>query len=452
MEYLDNYNKWEEKVHAFISYNKEAEGGEGELKDWPIAIKDVLLTKDFKTTAASYILENFEPTENATVVEKLREAGAKIIGKTNCDEFAMGSSTEFSAFGPTKNPYDLERVPGGSSGGSAVSVATGMARVAIGTDTGGSVRQPASFCGVLGLKPTYGRISRYGLIAMASSLDTVGIFSRTASDAKKVLEIVSGPDPLDATSVNRHSRENGNPLDINGSRVRHGMTGGESFKLGLVKEVAEMELAPEVKKVFEQTKKTLAELGADFVEVSIPLLPLSLPLYYIIMSAEVSSNMARYDGLRFGKKAEAKNLADYYKEARATFGAEVKRRILLGTFVLSHGYHEAYYEKATALRADLTQQVEAALADCDGLFLPTTPTTAFKLGEKIDDPVSMYLSDLFTVFANLTGHPAVSFPAGFINNLPIGLQLVGKNFSEENLLDIVSLFEKNTDFNKKEPA
>jgi len=436
-EYLGNYKKWEKKVKAFLAFDENAKGGEGEVKDWPIAIKDVLLTKDFITTAGSKMLSNYQPLEDATAVKKLRDSGAAIIGKTNCDEFAMGGSTEFSAYGATKNPWDLLRVPGGSSGGSAAAVATGMARVALGTDTGGSVRQPASFCGVLGLKPTYGRISRYGLIAMASSLDTVGIFSRNASDAKKVLEIISGPDPLDSTSLSPNLK----PITYN-LKPR--------FSLGVIKEI---DMAPEVKNIFERTKKIFEKIGAEFVEMSIPLLPLSLPIYYIIMPAEVSSNLARYDGLRFGAKAEAKNLDDYYKKTRGQFfGPEVKRRILLGAFVLSHGYHEAYYDKARALRTALRRQVDLALSKCDALFLPTSPTPAFLLGEKLDDPVAMYLSDLYTVFANLTGHPAVSFPAGFVGDLPFGMQFCGANFAEEKLLDIISEFEKVTNFHKKEPS
>ncbi|MDW8097186.1 MAG: Asp-tRNA(Asn)/Glu-tRNA(Gln) amidotransferase subunit GatA, partial [Aquificaceae bacterium] len=399
----------------------------------PVAVKDNINVLGFPTTCASKILQGYVSPYDATVIERLKRAGAIIVGKTNMDEFAMGSSTEYSAFFPTKNPWDLERVPGGSSGGSAVAVAVRSAPLSLGSDTGGSIRQPASFCGVIGLKPTYGRVSRYGLVAFASSLDQIGPFGRTTEDVALIMEVISGHDPRDSTSskelVPKFTQELGK--DIRGLRV------------GYVKEFMEG-LEEGVKTSFENFLKELQKEGCEVVEVSLPHVKYSIPCYYIIAPSEASSNLARYDGVRFGYRAkEYTDLFDMYSKTRDEgFGPEVKRRILLGTFALSAGYYDAYYLKAMKVRRLIAQDFEKAFEKVDLIATPTTPTTAFKFGEKTSDPISMYLSDVFTVSVNLAGLPGISIPIGMWKGLPVGGQLIGKAFDEGTLLRVSYWWEK----------
>ncbi len=426
---------------------------DGSLKGVPVAVKDIIVTADGRaSTAASKILEPFKSPYDATVVTKLKEAGAVIDGKTNLDEFAMGSSTETSALGKTMNPWDPARVPGGSSGGSAAAVASRSVPVALGTDTGGSVRQPAAFCGVVGLKPTYGRISRYGLIAMASSLDQAGTLTTTVSDAATVLGVLSGNDPLDATSVDRPVPDYRKALagDVKGLTV------------GLPKEYfdsAEDGLQPEVRKAVEAAADDLRGAGATIREVSLPHAEYAIAAYYIVMPAEASSNLARYDGIRFGDSVERDpdwrgTLEEVYLQTRGRgFGDEVKRRIMLGTYALSAGYREAYYKKAMQVRTLITRDFEHVFGDVDVLLTPTTPTTAFKVGEKVDDPLAMYLNDIFTVTANLTGLPAISVPGGFDDHgLPIGIQLIGPHWGEETILRAAHAYEQQHDWHTRRPA
>ncbi len=413
-----------------------ASGKPTELTGIPIAVKDVLVTQGLKSTAGSKILSNYVPPYTATAAQRLLDAGMVLLGKTNCDEFAMGSSNENSAFGPVKNPYDPARVSGGSSGGSAVAVAAGYAPAALGTDTGGSVREPASFCGVIGFKPTYGRISRYGLMAMASSLDQVGIFAHDAHDVGTLLHAMSGFDPHDATS----SRENVpdyRKLIAEERPVRIGIP--KEFRDGLAGAASEWFQA-----AIERCKKAS---GVTFVDVTLPHIGDSLAVYYIIMPSEVSANMARYDGLRYGTMSEAAgDLETLYRHNRAAgLGAEVKRRVLLGTYALSAGYYDAYYAQAAKVRNLIAQDMDAVFQNVDLVLGPTSPTPAFKIGEKQSDPLTMYLSDIYTVAANLTGVPAVSFPAGTIEELPMGLQLMGPKWSEGLLLQLVRRLSVNAD-------
>jgi aspartyl-tRNA(Asn)/glutamyl-tRNA(Gln) amidotransferase subunit A len=400
----------------------------------PIAVKDVFTTKDVRTTAGSKILENFIAPYDATVVSRLEEAGAIILGKTNCDEFAMGSSNENSGFHPVRNPRDHTRVPGGSSGGSAAVVAAGTAVASIGSDTGGSIRQPAAFCGVVGLKPTYGRLSRYGLIAFASSLDHPGPFAKTVKDAAILLEVMAGRDPMDSTTadipVPDYCEHVGRPV--------------EGMKIGVPMEYFEDGLDTDVRAAVELGLHELACAGAQIVPLSLPHTSYAIPTYYVIATAEASSNLARYDGVRYGLRSkEAKTLSEMYRRTRdAGFGAEVKRRIMLGTYVLSAGYYDAYYLKAQRVRSLLARDFDEAFAKVDVLITPTTPTPAFKLGEKTDDPLAMYLADIFTVTADLVGIPGISIPCGKSKEgLPIGMQILGKHFDEATVLRVAHVAE-----------
>ena len=395
----------------------------------PIAVKDVFATKDVRTTAGSKILANFISPYDATVVTRLEEAGAVILGKTNCDEFAMGSSNENSGFYPVHNPRDHSRVPGGSSGGSAAVVAAGTAVASIGSDTGGSIRQPAAFCGVVGLKPTYGRVSRYGLIAFASSLDHVGPFGKSVKDTALMLQYMAGREPLDSTSADVPVP---NYLDQIGQPVR-------GLRIGVPEEYLGEGLDKEVRRAVEAGIQELAKAGCEVVPISLPNTKYAIPTYYVVATAEASSNLARYDGVRYGVRAtDGKTLAEMYRRTRdAGFGAEVKRRIMLGTYVLSAGYYDAYYLKAQRVRRLLANDFHQAFAKVDAIVTPTAPTPAFKLGEKTDDPLAMYLADIFTVTANLAGIPGISIPCGKSKEgLPIGMQIFGKHFDEPMVLRV----------------
>jgi aspartyl-tRNA(Asn)/glutamyl-tRNA(Gln) amidotransferase subunit A len=411
----------------------------------PLAIKDLICTQGVRTTCGSHILENYIPPYDATVIEKLKAAGAVLVGKANMDEFAMGSSTENSFFGPTRNPWDLERIPGGSSGGAAAAVAAGECIASLGSDTGGSIRQPASCCGVVGIKPTYGRVSRYGLVAFASSLDQIGPFSKDVRDAALLLQAICGHDFRDSTSVNVPVPDFTQSLVDN---VR-GMI------LGIPKECFREGLDPEVESAFREAVRNLEKLGAKTVEVSLPHSEYALAVYYILAPAEASSNLARYDGVKYGFRAKGSfDLMEMYKETRSQgFGAEVKRRIMLGTYALSAGYYEAYYRKAAQVRTLVRQDFEKTFAHCDVLLTPTAPTPAFKLGEKVDDPLQMYLSDIFTIPCNLAGLPGLSLPSGFSKQgLPIGLQILANHFQEEKMLRAAYVYEQNTEYHLRQPA
>ncbi|HPA25298.1 MAG TPA: Asp-tRNA(Asn)/Glu-tRNA(Gln) amidotransferase subunit GatA [bacterium] len=406
----------------------------------PCSIKDVIMTEGIRTTAASKILENYIASYDATSVGKIKNAKAVILGKNNCDEFAMGGSNENSGFGPVKNPLDLERVPGGSSGGSAVSVAADLAVYALGTDTGGSVRQPAAFCGVVGLKPTYGAVSRHGLIAMASSLDQIGPLTKNIEDAKIIFDIIKGKDKFDSTSQefpisNQPTGRTGFQFPINFKKL----------KIGIPKEYFVKGIDTEVESAVREVIKKAEALGAEIVEVSLPYTEYALAVYYIIQPAEASANLARFDGIRYGKRAEAtENLIEVYKKTRAEFlGEEVKRRIMLGTYTLSAGYFDAYYKKANAVRKLIKQDFTNVFESVDLLITPTTPTSAFKLGEKTSDPLTMYLEDIFTVPINLAGLPAMSMPAGQTKSgLPIGVQLIAPWFGEDVLFEVGEELER----------
>jgi len=392
-----------------------------------VAVKDNMVMRGVRTTAGSQILSNYKPPYTATAIEHLEDAGAIIIGKTNQDEFAMGSSTENSAFGPARNPWDTERVPGGSSGGSAVAVAAGIAMAALGSDTGGSIRQPASLSGVVGLKPTYGRVSRYGLIAFGSSLDQIGPFAKSVEDAARILAVIAGRDPSDSTSSNVEIDDYVSGLggDIRGLRV------------GVVREYDVAGLDAEVKEKVGAAIALLKDLGAEIIDISLPHAEYAVPVYYLIATAEASSNLARFDGVRYGFRAEeATTLKAMYSRTRDKgFGAEVKRRIMLGTYALSAGYYDQFYGKAQKVRSLIDRDFRNAFEKCDVIATPTAPTPAFKLGEKADDPLAMYLSDVYTITANLSGVPALSLPCGLSSSgLPIGIQLIGKHFAEAKLL------------------
>ncbi|MEE9500121.1 MAG: Asp-tRNA(Asn)/Glu-tRNA(Gln) amidotransferase subunit GatA [Candidatus Omnitrophota bacterium] len=436
LERIDAVNK---KLNAII-YRSHPRGGTG----IPIVIKDNMCVKDEPTTCASRILEGFKPPYDATVIKKLKEAGFVLMGKSNMDEFAFGSSCETSCYGPTRNPWDLERIPGGSSGGSAASVAAGMVPMALGSDTGGSIRQPASLCGIVGMKPTYGRVSRYGLIAFASSLDQIGPLTRSVSDSAMLLNVISGYDEMDSTSLDL-------PVpDFTQSLVND----VKKIKIGIPKEYfPEGGIDREVEKAITKSKDILIALGAEPVEISLPHTEYAVSCYYIIAPAEASSNLARFDGDQYGLRKDAKNMVGMHMNTRtAGFGSEAKRRILLGTYSLSSGYYEAYYLKAMKVRTKIKHDFLDAFKLCDAILTPTTPTPAFKIGEKIDDPLSMYLSDIFTIPANLAGIPGISIPCGFTEGgLPIGLQLLAKPFDEEALIRVAYTFEQNTDFHKRKP-
>jgi aspartyl-tRNA(Asn)/glutamyl-tRNA(Gln) amidotransferase subunit A len=401
----------------------------------PVGIKDVMCTRGVRTTAGSKILENFIPPHDCTAVARLESAGAVVLGKLNCDEFAMGSSNENSAFHPVRNPRDLSRVPGGSSGGSAAAVAADMAVVALGSDTGGSIRQPASFCGVVGLMPTYGRVSRYGLIAFASSLDHIGPLTKNAKDAATVLHTIAGRDPMDSTSADV-------PVPDYVAELEKPVSG---LKIGMAEEYFGDGLDAEVRKAVEDAIQTLAKLGCDVVPVSLPHTEYAIPTYYIVATAEASSNLARFDGVRYGYRAKnARTLSDMYRRSRDEgFGTEVKRRIMLGTYALSAGYYDAYYLKAQKVRALLTQDFDIAFKKVDAIVTPTSPTAAFKLGEKANDPLAMYLADIYTVTADLAGIPGISIPCGETREkLPIGLQILGRHFDEATILRLAHAYER----------
>jgi len=415
----------------------------------PVSIKDNICTQGYNSECCSKILEGFKPPYDATVIRKLKEAGALILDlKANMDEFAFGSSTENSCFGPTHNPWNLEYVPGGSSGGSAAAVASDEAILALGSDTGGSIRQPASFCGVVGLKPTYGRVSRYGLIAFASSLDQIGPLTKDVKDCAILMNVISGYDPYDSTSVN---------LDVPDYTKSLG-TDIKGIKVAIPKEYFIEGLDAEVKTIIEEAINKLKDLGADNEQVSLAHTEYAVPVYYIIATAEASSNLARFDGVQYGYRAQssklkAQSLIDMYKQTRGEgFGEEAKRRIILGTFVLSHGYYDAYYIRALKVRTLIKQDFDAVFKEFDCIVTPTSPTPAFKIGEKVEDPLKMYLSDIYTISANLAGIPAISIPCGFTKKgLPVGLQILAKPFNEEMLLRVAYAYEQNTSWHKMKP-
>jgi aspartyl-tRNA(Asn)/glutamyl-tRNA(Gln) amidotransferase subunit A len=420
-----------------------AKGDRGPLLGIPLIHKDIFCTDGVKTSCGSRMLDNFISPYDATVVSRLKQAGVVMLGKANMDEFAMGSSNETSYYGPVKNPWDLKKVPGGSSGGSAASAAARLAPLTTGTDTGGSIRQPAALTGVTGVKPTYGRVSRYGMIAFASSLDQAGVFARSVADAAPALQAMAGFDPKDSTSVDV-------PVPDYTAALKEPLKG---LKLGLLKEFFEG-LEPRNAALIRDALKVYKELGAETVEVSLPSLPLSVPTYYVVAPAECSSNLSRFDGVRYGYRCEnPKDLLDLYKRSRGEgFGPEVKRRIMTGTYVLSAGYFDAYYLKAQKVRRLITDDFRSAFAKVDLVIGPTTPTPAFDIGAKIDDPVTMYLNDIYTIGANLAGLPGLSMPCGLIDGLPMGLQLVGPHFSEEKLLRAGHHYQLATDWHQRTPA
>ncbi|MCR4925562.1 MAG: Asp-tRNA(Asn)/Glu-tRNA(Gln) amidotransferase subunit GatA [Clostridiales bacterium] len=410
----------------------------------PIAVKDNICTKGITTTCSSKILSNFKPTYNATVVERLNEAGMVIVGKLNMDEFAMGSTTETSYFGATKNPWNIECVPGGSSGGAAASVAADEAIIALGSDTGGSIRQPCSFCGVTGLKPTYGSVSRYGLVAYASSLDQIGPIGKDVADCAAMYSIISGRDEKDGTSMDFEK--------FDYTEVLKGEVKGK--KIGIPSDYFGEGIAKDVKKKVLAAAEKLKEMGAEIEEFDMPIVKYAIPAYYIIASAEACSNLSRYDGIKYGYKSEsARNLRETYIKSRSEgFGMEVKRRIMLGNFVLSSGYYDAYYKKALQAKKLIQQSFFDAFEKYDMLLGPVAPTTALKLGESLSDPLKMYLGDIYTVMINIAGLPAVSVPCGFdSNNMPVGLQLIGKPFDEKTIMQVAYQYEKATDFSDKKP-
>ena len=454
---FDRIDLVEDKVKAFTHLmrdkalqqakaadSKIARGEEQPLLGIPIALKDLICTSGSLTTCASNILNQFISPYNATVVNRLQAAGAVIIGKTNMDEFAMGSSNENSTYHPTKNPWALDRVPGGSSGGSAAAVAAHECIAALGSDTGGSIRQPAGFCGVTGLKPTYGRVSRFGLVAFASSLDQIGPITKSVADAAILMNVIGGKDRQDSTSADVPMPDFTQALD----RDIKGM------RLGIPKEYFNGGMQPEVEKAVQDSIRTLESLGMKTVEVSLPHLNYAVSAYYIIACAEASTNLSRYDGVKYGYRSlNSENLTNMYENTREEgFGEEVKRRIILGTFVLSSGYYDAYYLKAQKVRTLIKQDFENALEECDVIISPVTPYPAFKLGEKLDDPLQMYLADIYTISANLAGIPAMAIPCGFVGeaNLPVGLQLMGKHFDEANLIAVGQKFQQVTNFHTQE--
>ncbi len=409
----------------------------------PLAVKDVFSTQGVETTCGSKILEGYMPVFSATVVERLEQAGMVMLGKLNMDEFAMGSSTENSGYQITRSPWDLERVPGGSSGGSAAAVAAGMATGALGTDTGGSIRQPGALCGIAALKPSYGRVSRYGVVAFGSSLDCPGPMARTVEDVARILQVIAGHDPLDATSM---------PIDVPDyvAALQGGIAG---LRVGIPKEYFIAGIEPEVEQAVRTAIAQLEQLGAEVIEISLPHTDYSLPTYYIIAPAEASANLARYDGVRYGKRIDKGEMWPTYKATRGQgFGAEVKRRIMIGTYVLSAGYYDAYYGKAQAVRTLIKQDFEKAFERVDVIVTPTAPTTAFKIGQNTDDPVQMYLNDVFTLPASLAGIPGMNVPCGFDQQgLPIGLQILGPAFSEDLVLRVGHAYEQATDWHTRRP-
>ncbi len=454
--FLERIEASQPKLNAFISITREqaitaAEAADrelaasrgGALTGVPIAHKDIFCTAGVRTTCGSRMLDNFVSPYDATIVARLKGAGAIMLGKVNMDEFAMGSSTETSFYGPVRNPWTTDLVPGGSSGGSAAAVAARLAPLATATDTGGSIRQPAALCGVTGLKPTYGRVSRYGMIAFASSLDQAGTITTTAEDAALVLREMAGFDPNDSTSVDR-------PVPDYVASLDNPLAG---LRIGLLKEFFEKGLDPASERCIREALALYEKLGARLLEVSLPNLPLSVPAYYVVAPAECSSNLARFDGVRFGHRcSNPRDLMDLYKRSRGEgFGAEVKRRIMTGTYVLSAGYYDAYYLKAQKVRQLIAADFARAFGEVDVLIGPTTPTPAFEIGAKTSDPITMYLNDIYTIGANLAGLPAMSIPCGFTQGLPVGLQIVGPHFSEGKLLNVAHLYQRETDWHTRVP-
>ncbi|WHY72786.1 Asp-tRNA(Asn)/Glu-tRNA(Gln) amidotransferase subunit GatA [Fictibacillus enclensis] len=453
----DRISQVEGKVQAFLSLNEEQARrmakelddvlagypGERILAGLPIALKDNISTKGLRTTSGSKILDNFNPIYDATVANRLYEAGAVTIGKLNMDEFAMGSSNENSGFHVTKNPWNTDYVPGGSSGGSAASVAASEVLFSLGSDTGGSIRQPAAYCGVVGLKPTYGLVSRFGLIAFASSLDQIGPITRTVEDNAYLLQAIAGHDPMDSTSAN---------VDV--PDYLSSLTGGiKGLRIAVPKEYLSEGVNPEVKEKVIEALKVLEAQGATWEEVSLPHSKYALATYYLLSSSEASANLSRFDGVRYGVRSDnAENLLELYKNSRSEgFGDEVKRRIMLGTFALSSGYYDAYYKKAQKVRTLIKNDFEQVFNDFDVIIGPTTPTTAFKIGEKTDDPLTMYANDILTIPVNLAGVPAISVPCGFSNGLPVGLQIIGKHFDERTIYRVASVYEQATEHHKAKP-
>ncbi|MEC8859806.1 MAG: Asp-tRNA(Asn)/Glu-tRNA(Gln) amidotransferase subunit GatA [Pseudomonadota bacterium] len=454
--YLDRIEKLNPDLNAYITVCKEqalkqaadadkqrAAGNSTPFTGIPIAHKDIFCTRDVLTTCGSRMLHNFVSPYDASVVERLQQAGAVTLGKTNMDEFAMGSSNETSYYGPVRNPWDSSRVPGGSSGGSAAAVAADLCAIATGTDTGGSIRQPASFCGITGLKPTYGRVSRFGMIAFASSLDQAGPLSKSAEDAALMMNAIAGLDSRDSTSLDR-------PAEDFTAHLQQSLKG---LRIGLPRDHFTADLNPAVQTILQDAIKVLESLGASVTEVDLPHNHLSVPAYYVVAPAEASANLSRYDGVRFGHRAEnPANLEDLYKRSRSEgFGDEVKRRIMVGTYALSAGYYDAYYKKAQKIRRLIKQDFDEAFKSVDVILGPTSPHTAFKLGEKNADPVTMYLEDIYTIAVNLAGIPGMSLPAGMLQGLPIGMQLVGPAFSEARLLNVAHQFQLNTDWHQRRP-
>ena len=460
---LERIDRFEPQLHAFITltpdlalrmadeadrrwsaWRKDPQGEPPALLGVPIAVKDVLAVSGVRCTCGSKILDNFVPPYTATAVQRLVEAGVVIVGKTNTDEFAMGSSTENSAYGPTHNPWDLSRVPGGSSGGSAAAVSARLVPAATGTDTGGSVRQPASYCGVTGLKPTYGRVSRYGLVAYGSSLDSVGVLAATAEDAARFFVQMAGHDPRDATSM----REPVPHIDLDGAPDLKGL------RIGVPDEYFIQGISPEVEASVRQAIAVMQSLGAQVLPVRLPHTEYALPVYYLIAPAEASANLARYDGVRFGLRQSSESVLDMFCKTRgAGFGSEVKRRIMLGTYALSAGYYDAYYGQAQKVRTLIKQDFERAFENVDVIAAPVAPTTAFGLGEHTDDPLAMYLEDVFTLPANLAGVPGLAFPAGFDSRgLPVGIQLMGPHFGEAVLFRAAHAYQQVTDWHLRKPA
>ncbi len=454
---LDRIRRYDDGLNAMVTVTEDlalaaaraadariAAGDAGPLVGIPFLHKDIFCTKGVKTSCGSRMLDNFIAPYDATVTEKLAAAGAVMLGKTNMDEFAMGSSNETSFYGPVRNPWDRERVPGGSSGGSAAGVAAGFAPLATGTDTGGSIRQPAALCGITGIKPTYGRVSRYGMIAFASSLDQGGVFARNAEDAGLMLTAMSGFDDRDSTSVDRPVEDYrtllGNPL--------------KGLRIGLPREYFGAGLDTGVGAVIQEAVAAFGKLGAEVIDISLPNTALAVPAYYVVAPAECSSNLSRFDGVRFGYRcAHPRDLADLYVRSRGEgFGAEVKRRIMVGTYALSAGYYDAYYLKAQQVRQLIRDDFLKAFEKVDVIMGPTSPTTAFRLGEKADDPVTMYLSDIYTIAVNLAGLPGLSIPAGFHEGLPVGLQMIGRYFEEGRLLNAAHQYQQVTDWHTRTPA
>ena len=456
-QYLDDIQQHDSAINSYISVTAEqaltqareadaarSKGNAGQLNGLPLAHKDIFCTKGVRTSCASKMLDNFISPYDATVVENLAQAGVVMLGKTNLDEFAMGSSNETSYYGAVRNPWNPSCVPGGSSGGSAAAIAAGLAPAATGTDTGGSIRQPAALCGLTGLKPTYGRVSRYGMIAFASSLDQAGPMARSAEDCALLLQAMAGFDTKDSTS-----------MDLPVPDYKAALTGKlAGLKIGVPKEYFSDGLAPDIQAAVEQALKVYQELGAELKEISLPHTELAVPCYYVIAPAEASSNLSRFDGVRYGYRCDSpKDLNDLYTRSRAEgFGEEVKRRILVGTYALSAGFYDAYYRKAQKIRRLIKQDFIDAFKDVDIIAGPTTPNPAFALGEKTSDPLAMYLEDIYTIAVNLAGLPAISLPAGFTQGKPIGLQLIGRDFDEGTLLAAAHQYQQQTDWHCRTPT